>query len=217
MKKLLLLSALAMGAMMSQAATFTVSVKGENVENGATVNFDEVDFNEFSNEVPGYGTVTTTLYQIDPEIYASASEATNVDITVENLSENDDWTSLQYCWPSDCIVIAPGKSQTNSGILPDTPTCLEIHTGQWTDKIEQEFTVSCKISIVSKSNASDSFSFTLNMLYNPEELGGVEGIDADLDVPATYYDLAGRKVADPQPGQLVIERKGAKATKKIYK
>lgn len=44
----------------------------------------------------------------------------------------------------------------------------------------------------------------------------IETIGADTVAPAEYFDLLGRRVATPQPGQLVIRRQGNTATKVVF-
>lgn len=45
----------------------------------------------------------------------------------------------------------------------------------------------------------------------------VEEIDADANGEAEYYNMLGIRVANPQSGEMVIERRNGKATKKIFK
>lgn len=215
MKKLLLLSALAFSAIASQAVTFNVTVMDEEIQNGATVDAKCLVVNE--EEYMGMQFVN---YQLDPEVYASASEPTDVSITVTNyfIEHPADQPNLQFCWPLGSQCTTPGyMGQPNpavrQGKLDGNPQFLFIDSANWDDKIEEGFTMSCDVMIRSLANPSDSFSFKLNMIYDPEMLG-VDGVEAD-DAPATYYDIAGRRVYNPQKGQLVIERRGAKATKRI--
>lgn len=49
------------------------------------------------------------------------------------------------------------------------------------------------------------------------DLTGIDGIDADYDATETYYNLMGMEIKNPQPGQIVIVRKGAKSYKRIWK
>ena len=43
----------------------------------------------------------------------------------------------------------------------------------------------------------------------------VEDIEAD-NGPVEYFNLMGIKITEPQPGEIVIERRGSKVSKKIY-
>lgn len=55
--------------------------------------------------------------------------------------------------------------------------------------------------------------------YNPEARQNAiteVGSDTDADAPAEYFDLQGRRVANPEPGRIYIERRGIKASKVIF-
>lgn len=57
--------------------------------------------------------------------------------------------------------------------------------------------------------------YTVKYAIGPNA-SGVEIIDVEYnDAPAVYFDLSGRKVVNPAKGQIVIEKKGLKATKKV--
>lgn len=212
MKKLLLLSALAFSAVASQAVTFTVTVMDEEIQNGATVDAKCLVVNE--EDFMGIHFIN---YALLPEVYASASETTEVVIVVKNTTEDykPGFPEFAFCWPKECIpgIGVPGATGEATGFLRVEPSNLQIDSPGWDYLIEESFTLSCSVNIRSKANPADSFSFKLNMIYDPEMLG-VDGVEAD-DAPATYYDIAGRRVYNPQKGQLVIERRGAKATKRI--
>lgn len=51
---------------------------------------------------------------------------------------------------------------------------------------------------------------------NDTQTTGIETVGADSNAPAEYFDLLGRRVATPQPGQLVIRRQGNTATKVVF-
>lgn len=55
------------------------------------------------------------------------------------------------------------------------------------------------------------FQFTL-----PEGVDSVDGINADSDVASRYFNLQGVEVANPEKGELVIVKKGNKASKVIF-
>ena len=46
---------------------------------------------------------------------------------------------------------------------------------------------------------------------------GVEGIEMDNNAPVKYFDLNGRSVNNPAPGQLLIKKQGNKASKVLVK
>lgn len=60
--------------------------------------------------------------------------------------------------------------------------------------------------------------FKLYMVYNglQEGIDGVEGLLDDFNDEPVYYDLLGRKVVNPQKGQIVIEKKGKGSRKLVF-
>lgn len=193
MKKLLLLSALAFSVIASQAVTFNVTVMGEEIQNGATVDAKCLVVNE--DEFMGMHFVN---YQLDPEVYATASEPTEVSITVTNhfVEHPDGYPNLQFCWPIGSQCTTPGyMGQPNpavrQGSLNGNPQLLFIDTSVWDDKIDEAFTAFCDVEIRSLANPTDSFSFSLNLIYDPEVLGGGEDPNNSYDFKAEgiYYNI----------------------------
>jgi hypothetical protein len=59
--------------------------------------------------------------------------------------------------------------------------------------------------------------------YSPARVGkllptDIEDVVADLDedAPVEYYTITGVKVNEPIKGQVIIERRGSKVSKKLY-
>lgn len=50
-----------------------------------------------------------------------------------------------------------------------------------------------------------------------EAKSGIENVVAEENAPVEYYNLQGVRVADPQPGTLVIRRQGSKVSKMIVR
>lgn len=209
MKKLLLLSALALGAFTANSQDVTVTVEGNPVENGATVNSYRLD--------PVL--VQFDSYKLDPEVRATFSEDADVSITVYNKTENLP-QNIQFCWPTQCAFIAPGSFATQTGpVQAGVEQLLAIdvavapYVGFTFDK-ESVYTFSTTVEI--NYGAAEPFVFDLNMIYDPNpDDSGVEGIfNADLDVAPVYYDLSGRKIANPDKGIYLIQ-KGNKVSKVI--
>ncbi|MDE5868875.1 MAG: hypothetical protein K2H18_01470, partial [Muribaculaceae bacterium] len=57
----------------------------------------------------------------------------------------------------------------------------------------------------------------LNITNNPDWSGVNSVVADDVDAPAKYFNLQGMEIANPEAGQLVIVKKGNKATKVIVK
>ena len=92
MKKLLLSTLLAMGAMAPMAAQeLAIQFEGENVENGGTVIYREYTAETFES-IPGY-----TIWTVDPELYLVAGK--QEPITIHAYSD----ISFQLCAGGDCV------------------------------------------------------------------------------------------------------------------
>ena len=223
MRKLLLLSAIALGAMTANAQNLTVTVGGTPVGNGETVDSYDLVVIEESQELMGQ-LFEFTVTQLDPKVEVTAAKTGNYSITVSNTTTDTSVANLpkiQFCWPEYCHIIDPGAKDTQSGTLQGgVPTNLAIDSTSGSEFDmpwpEEAFTLSCRVDIVPAGSSTPEFYFFINMHYDPSMLSAVEGIGVEEAAPV-YFDLSGRQVANPAQGQLVIERRGAKAVKKIMK
>lgn len=215
MKKLLLLSALAMGALLTQAQTITVTYNdGEKelpVENGATVTsyYYEPFLFQFAQ-----------VLKLDPELVATVSSDANLAVTITNTSTNFPNLPIQFCWPSGCESVALGKSLTHSAnVKGGEKQALAIDgtiNRDTTDPLfdpKNKYELSAQVEIVANGNPATKFSFNVNMIYDPEHDAAVEGVIAD-EAPAVYYDLNGRVVANPENG-IFICKQGGKTLKVV--
>lgn len=66
-------------------------------------------------------------------------------------------------------------------------------------------------------NTGIPYNMETKIFFPGFDFDAVEGIEADNDVQAEYFNLQGIRVINPQPGQIVIERRGNKATKLIVR
>lgn len=211
MKKLLLLSALALGTIALNAQSLTVRVMGNEVANGSTVDAYCLTPNA---DIP-------MLHILDPEVEACPSVTGNYSITVTNLATTsnfgDQMVNMQFCWPTNCMIIMPGMSLTQEGTLEaGVFKNLRIDTTNWSGDIDEVFTIPAKVEIVEKGNASNTFTVTINMIHDPNAQNGIDGVYDNDETSAEYFDLFGRRIANPEKGQIVIERKGAKTVKTIF-
>lgn len=88
----------------------------------------------------------------------------------------------------------------------------------------------CKMTDTNAATSSELFNYSAftdadgnpleaeTVIEFSQAVGGVQGIinDTDLNAPALYYNLQGARVAAPAKGDLVIVKKGGKATKVIF-
>lgn len=218
MKKILLLSVLALGISAVNAQTISVTVEGKPVENGATIDSYHILVEDQEDEIEGEIFQYQT-FMMDPEVMASSSVDAQFDITVTNTTVKYEagMPSILFCWPIECATLSTsGASETQTGPLTSTPVSLGIDTPKKSEvPWANPYTLSCKVLIKQVDNPSNTFSFDVNMIYDPKNINAVEGIQDDA-APAVYYDLMGRRIDNPEKGRIVIERRGAKAVKKIF-
>lgn len=217
MKKLLLLSALTLGALSLNAQNFTVTVEGKPVKNGETVTSHHLSCVETE-----YNGETYRDYNLNPEVVVTADSDMPASVIFTNTSALEE-PLLQMCWPTECATVRKGESLEREGtFMAGVPTDLLIESmalyGDEPDHIkllESEFSLTGTVKIVPTANPSNAFTFYLNIVNDPQIYAGVDAV-VDDNAPVEYFDLAGRKVVNPAKGQLVIERKGAKAVKRIF-
>lgn len=201
MKKLLLLSALAFGAFAANAQDITVTVGGTPIVNNGQItseNYDPIMFQ--------FGTL-----KLDPEVFLMSSTDADLQISVYNTSEAAD-SSIQFCWPSECKFSTKGSPAVQTGkVLAGANNNLAIDAVISPFDATAVYDYSCIVEIVVNGNEADPFTFTVNMLYDPES--GVDGITAD-DAAPVYYDLNGRQVLNPEKG-IYIKKQGNNVTKVI--
>lgn len=200
MKKFLLLSALFIGALSMNAQTITVTVDGENVENGATIN----SYNQFREM---FGPDSEFGVMLQPEAMVSVSQDATVSATLYDITQGTDYPGVAICFGGNCEPATPDNPITKTQQLAaNTPTDLQIESGL--DYEKTPFSASCRIVITA---GTSNFTFNLNMIYDPNYDAGVEGIEADDEAPV-YYNLNGVKVANPEKG-IYIKKQGSKVSK----
>lgn len=217
MKKIVLLYLAFMATLTVNAQKLTVSIDGQEIENGAnvdsyTVNLETQDY--------GNGNILTR-YQLKPEILVSSSVKGKYGMVVTNTTTGAvpiPNSAIQFCWPDGCIPVEQGKSIVRTGELPQgTPTSVDIDSFVWNNKLEETFTLSCEVTIEDSTDETNSFTFNLNMIYDPNHLAGVSDVIDDFDGKVEYYDLTGKKITNPQKGKIVIVKQGSKAYKTIIR
>lgn len=133
----------------------------------------------------------------------------------EIVVECDDWCELHYTKKPESAAKAPSRVQLNDGTIEDTD--------EWTNHGSYQITIDKNntvhqdrgYSFIANHAETGLKSDALNLYVGSDgTLTGVEGIsaEADADAPVEFYDLQGRKVANPQGG-IFIRRQGSKVTK----
>lgn len=129
--------------------------------------------------------------------------------------ECDDWCELHYTKKYESATKAPSRVQLNDGTIEDTDEWN--NHGSYQITIDKNNTVHQDrgYSFIANHAETGLKSDALNLYVGSDgTLTGVEGIsaEADADAPVEFYDLQGRKVANPQGG-IFIRRQGSKITK----
>lgn len=200
MKKLFLLSALALGALSMNAADITITVGGEPIENGQHVKSSKVE-----DILLQFGTL-----KLDPVVCYEIEGDANLDVTVKNTSTEN--YTIQFCWPSQCIDIAAGETKTQSSNTANAlSNNLAIDATIFPFEEGKDYCVSCDVTIVINGDTANPFTFSLDMVY-PEN-AAVDGVIDDMEAPV-YYNLNGYQVANPEKG-IFIKKQGNKISKVV--
>lgn len=235
MKKLLLLSAMAIGLASANAATFSdlynVTYEGQPVQNGQYIYVDHFDKvsgwfdadvtftlkgSHSSAELTWYadytGDPSYAMQSADPEAWGIPSVCYSAGSAGENCQPNEaPIISTKTLATTDPIIIqfhvlSEVMEPFGPDFNPSDPTTYPDYMAP-ANTSHYIITYSAKVD-----GAAASDSFTIHYVMGQE--ASVIGVTVD-DAQAVYYDLQGRKVASPAKGQLVIEVKGGKSTKKI--
>ncbi len=217
MKKIYIAIVSAVVAFSANAADLYYTVNGEKVENNA-----KIDLAPYWVEKD---------MQYNPHLYLETSEGGMLNVDVDFTKgvctpafDEDEWltgakASIAFCAIDGmCTTINPGKQSQKNGLVEagkvDMQTELGIVLGD-EEKIAN-VTVDAEYTMTSTLNGNTvSITFFVN-----EKLGagasGVANVEIDGNAPAVYYDLQGRKVANPSKGLYIINR-GGKVTKEVIR
>ena len=200
------LMAIAFMANVAAGQNLKVTANGKPVSNGDVI---EVQC-EFEDYTPDFGFFFVS-YVWNPQLEASIAEGTTT--LNATLSKVDDLTPFDICWPANCIMYEPDGTASTSGKIGTEPSHIDIHIREDVSD-ENDTALAGGMSKVRLKADSETLEFTL--IGMPADINGVGENLADDKSPIEYYSIQGVKVAEPQKGQLVIERKGGKVTKRIF-
>ncbi|MCH5230779.1 MAG: hypothetical protein J1F43_03190 [Muribaculaceae bacterium] len=158
-------------------------------------------------EVPGAPTDIITVAEAIELVnkgYQGTASVKGIISTIEGYDAN--YKSISY-------VIVDKEGDSNS---------LRIYSGKGLDGADftSENDLAVGATVVVKGELQD-YKGTVEMNYNSVilsyEAAGIEGIEADSNAPAVYYNLQGVKVQNPEKGGLYIIRQGNKSVKTIIR
>lgn len=168
---------------------------------------------DFSKDSPNHTRFTGITVEYDlqkPAMPYVVSETADAIVV-----ECDDWCELHYTKKPESAAKAPQRAQLNDGTIEDTDEWYNHGTYQITIDKTNNLHKERGYSFIANHADTGLKSDALNLYIGSEgTMTGVEDIsaEADADAPAEYYDLQGRKVANPQGG-IFIRRQGSKVTK----
>lgn len=232
MKKLLLLAAVAATAASMNAETFTDFFKltyGDQViENGQTVTVSTYwdDFLKDNPEVANDPSYTPT-YMAQAKLKAANIYDEAMDIVFALSAVEPKIETFQLCYefdsapgqclgPKDGVVKSPADMPS---ISPEGYIVMDVDQTYITDMAPA--TLKLDLYVTEGGEKLEGTDYTVNITFTHEKdiTAAVEGIEADScsDCPAYYFTLQGAKVVNPEKGNIYIECKGSKVTKRIFK
>jgi hypothetical protein len=246
MKKLLLLSALALGAFAANAASpgdyYKVMVDGKELSNGDTVYIthysDQTDVQGYNM---GYSYETVIVYPNTSgttlNLYATMGCTDRP--TLEDFQKNQ-WVYVDgtyytvngnpnACFATalgvagSCVINAPGGENVNDIAAGNDSFNWQFHcpTIAPTSVVKYTFTTAA----CTEKDASTKIAgteFVVNLVFGPsmEAINNaglsVEGVEMDEDVAPVYFNLNGTQVQNPSKGIYVVKR-GSKVTKEVIR
>ncbi len=213
MKKIYALAIAAACCLGANAQDLYFTVNGVKVDNGASI--------DLTNDIEDQG---NGFYQYVPHLYVVSTKTGTANLKIDNdhttvAPELDaDWVygaefSFSACAFGACKPIASGGILEETGTLNandpfDMQAEFVLSLGE--KEVLGNLNVDGKV-IVTATMGSETATVTLTV---KRDYAGVDGVEIDENAPAEYFDLQGRKIANPEKG-LYIVRQGNKVSKVI--
>lgn len=202
-------------AMMAFAMIANIAF-GQNLKvtsNGTPVSNNDVIEIPYVYEDYSYPELDMYLYEYmwEPNLAVSVSSGSEtLTITVSSADNND---GFMLCWPGSCVDRKPGDSVSSTGTVNTEPQHVDLHKDESFTSKDQVPTETTVIK-VNFATSTENMEITVKCLPSAENSVGENF--ADSNVAPEYYTIQGIRVNEPQKGQLLIERKGNKVTKRIF-
>lgn len=235
MKKLLLLTALAASFATANAEGFgdyfQLSHEGEAIADGATVTVTEY-WNPIVREYPELAGTALDEGKMYCEAVIKATNITEEPV-VMNFSlkvvspEGGDFSTgsalgvLQLCYDfesaaGNCLAVKDGLLDYLPEIDPvssEEYIQMRIEQNNFTE-IDTPVSLQLDMRVMDDDAVVATSTIYINFDHKYDTTAAVDGIEAETS--SEYFTLQGVRVAEPQKGQILIERKGGKATKRIF-
>lgn len=224
MKKIFTLALGLCAVMGLSARTLTVTANGEPVKSGDEV-VGKLHIEVNSYDFPGIGTIEMISGEVDPHLEFTTDTEADVTVTLkvtETTGTEAAYRGIMICWPEECTSIEAGKTEVRTGHVnantPQNPR-IDLSIPQLASKeFPKDGIMNVgEVSIAYTDDPASAINFKVVLTSDPN-YAGVESViaDSDLNAPREYYDLNGRRVAEPSNG-LYIVRQGTKITKEYIR
>lgn len=231
MKKFLLLAALAASISPAFAEefsdSFVITYDGQTYTNGQTITCDYY-YDPLVREYPEYAGMFPPEYESKAEVFATnvSDEPKKLEFriqyvtpTQEEFASNSALGSPSLCFfnqggEANCL---PSPYEFNS-TMPQDPVSAEEYMRMDVEQVAftdlTPVTLQLDLRVMDDDQEIASATVFINFSHQSDVTDAVEGIVADTK--AEYFTIQGVRVAEPQKGQIYIERKGGKVTKHIF-
>lgn len=197
--------------MSASAQNMQFFVHGEQVNNGDRINITDY--------------YVSSTNQFNPELRCIPAVSDEMSVSLDFYKNNtpvldEDWEYgadlfVMFCPFGACFNVSPGNSlEKSSNVVADKEMDMQTEIMLMLGDLQEydDLAIECEFSLTA---VLDDEEFVMTF-YVDKPSAGVEGIDADINAPAVYYDLQGRKIENPSKG-LFIVKKGNKVTKEFIK
>lgn len=241
MKKLLLIAAVAASTATISAETFSDFFKltcGDQViENGQTIS-NGMFYDPIVMAYPEYAGLFPPSYEAKATIKATNvyDDSMNIAFVLTRTQPaiSDEFPVMgspighfQLCFDlsdgtANCLPIK-GNNVTSPAdmpvILPEEYINMDIEQMNFTDLTPTTYKLDLWVTEGGEKVAGTDCTVYVNFTHETDITAAVEGIDADpcKDCPPYYFTIDGAKVVHPEKGNMYIECKNGKVTKRIFK
>lgn len=233
MKKFLLIAALAATFASAKAEVFSdifkLTYKGETITDGQTV-VDNTYYDPIGVAYPEYAGRDGADFECKAEIFATniSEEPKRLEFRIQCVNptaaefdvEANKLGSASLCYFNES---GEGNCLPNpfvfSSEMPTKPVSaeeymrLDVEQTQFTN-LTTPVMIQVDLRVMDDDDVVATSTIYVNFVHNTDVTTGVESIESESN--SVYYTLQGVRVAQPQKGQLLIERKGSKVTKRIF-
>lgn len=229
MKKLLLLSALAVSALAANADYsdyFKVYHNGNEVKNGETILYTDYEellmsydlklnlTNEADYDFPLYCDMLYKNYPTQQEAEANVAVWGSRSVCYESSRGGSCFPSL----PNLCMLL---PDILDDGSAYDFDYLVElVNVAPETVSIYDFVIIPCEGDSTEEGHYEllPDDKFTVSVIYAPNEeaAAGVDSVGIDMNAPVEYFNIQGMKVTNPENG-LYIVKQGNKVTKRFIR